>query len=474
MVRLRLANESGCAPSAGSSDAGAARMAMWSTPPPYCGRVSAPAVRAHTIKLLTASDRQSKSLIASCLPIPRYRDCRVALRLRPQRSDAAGEIDSGAHRDGIAIWKFVGAQGIPVFFSACGQYLPACAARSLYARQVAAPVESGGLVVHSVHHMHASICRSEYPQQISFAGQPRRRIKLGHCRELTHARRQRTGEEVARRSVERTHLRNCYGCRAGTWKYRHCSAAQGRWHERPWIVALATIQRQWRSGTAMTDQARKINIQQVISGRDHPPAQISWPWPCVVDDEHFARLPLSTLQPVQRELFRVEYRDECGRPVFLQHGDVKNRIVLSPQQDLAETEWHGLAGCRRTFGARRGNYHDNRVSRALPNLCDPDVKRWILGQRNSYGAGRRFGLRKSNAYTIQRTPQAVLDDFAIAIAERGTILDGNRDRSRAGDGHYLSRQALLRVAPIDCVRRNPQPKDHKRDPRHSAEAGRHA
>src|ERR1035438_9971176 len=168
MVRLRRANESGCTLSAGSSDAGAARRAMWSTPP-YCGRVSAPAVRAHTIKLLTASDRQSKSLIASCLPIPRYRDCRVALRLRPQRSDAAGKIDSGAHRDGIAIWKFVGAHGIPVFFSACGQYLPACAARSLYARQVAAPVESGGLVVHSVHHMHASILHGEDPQQISFA-----------------------------------------------------------------------------------------------------------------------------------------------------------------------------------------------------------------------------------------------------------------------------------------------------------------
>ena len=61
----------------------------------------------HNNRLLTASQRQTKSFIAPCLSISRHRDCRVALRFRPQRGNGARKINGRTHRHRIAIGKLI-------------------------------------------------------------------------------------------------------------------------------------------------------------------------------------------------------------------------------------------------------------------------------------------------------------------------------------------------------------------------------
>src|SRR5580704_8227243 len=168
-VTLRRANESGPA-SAGSSDAGAARMATCSVPP-YCGRVSACAAAITASRaLLTARDRHTKRFITPCLSIPGHRDCRVALGLGPQCRDRAGKIHRRADRYRISIGKFIRAHRVlRVVSRRCGQYLPARSTCCLHSCQVTAPTEPRGLVTHPIQQLHLAVDGCEEPQRILLA-----------------------------------------------------------------------------------------------------------------------------------------------------------------------------------------------------------------------------------------------------------------------------------------------------------------
>ncbi len=166
------------------------------------------------------------------------------------------------------------------------------------------------------------------------------------------------------------------------------------------------------------------------------------------DAQSLLLLPLAALQPVERNFLRVEHRDARGCRVFLEHGNVENRVVLRPQRDLAQAERHRLMGCRRTRRTRRRYHHHRSLARALANLRHPYIRRGIFGKRNRNRRGRLLGFYKAKSEPFERRAQTILNNFALPLAEGRAVL--NREGDCAGPGHRnnLARQLLLGPAPV--------------------------
>src|SRR5579863_9360213 len=184
--------------------------------------------------------------------------------------------------------------------------------------------------------MRLPIDRCEQPERVLVARQQCGRIKLGHGREFARARCDSSRKKITRRSEESFHLWN--HCRrairqACAWENSQrtaiqCSRNQRPCGQRPGIVTLAAVQREWSCGRARARYAGKVSVKQMIPRRNQPSPQISRPRPFVGDRQFLLRLPLSALQSIERNLLRVEYGDVRWRWVFIQNRDIEDGFVL--------------------------------------------------------------------------------------------------------------------------------------------------
>ena len=73
---------------------------------------------------------------------------------------------------------------------------------------------------------------------------------------------------------------------------------------------------------------------------------------------------------------------------------------------------------RRTRRSGRRYHHHRSFACTKTDLCHPYVRRGILRKKNRNRRGRLLGFYKANSEPLECAPQTILNNLAVALAER--------------------------------------------------------